>query len=216
MFCGKCGTQNDENAVCCVNCGAALNDESSAVSNADAAVQPAQAGAANNNRKIGIAAAAIAALVVVFIFIGLFGGRSYKSVVKKYVQASFTADGKKMLSILPDEAVELACRDEAMTKRELIEYMTETIEDQIGHMDEIYGKWSFSYKIVDVEDYSGREFRSMKEDYKDELDLNVKEAKTVTVEITLTADGDEIVSAEREIDVVKIGRSWYLSVSEAF
>ncbi len=210
MFCGKCGAQNLDDATFCKECGAPLNGASTARSDAGT-VRSKQASNASN-RKIGIAAVAIVAIVLVIILVSLFGGRSYKSVVNKFVDASLSADGKVMVSLIPDEVIKVGCEEEDMTESEFIEYFTEELEDELDDIERYYEDWSYSYEIVEVEDYSSKALKSLHEDYEDEFDVDVKAAKTVTVEVTIKADEDNEFSNSLDVEVIKVGRSWYIDV----
>lgn len=212
MFCGRCGTQNADSSAFCSECGAPLKS-AAPVSPSVRPMRPSGMPTGNNNRKIGMIAVAAAAVVVLAVVLVIFvGGRSYKSTVNKFVKAAFSADGKTMLSLLPDEVVEAACEEENMTRREAIEYLSEEFEDGIGSITSYYDDWKCSCEILDTEDYSRRELRSLQEDYDDEFGIDVKDAKTVTVEIVVTADGDELYSETTDLVVIKIGRSWYIDM----
>lgn len=210
MFCGKCGAQNLDDATFCKECGAPLNGALTASSDAGS-VRSKQA-SNTSNRKIGIAAVAIVAIVLVVILVSLFGGRGYKSVVNKFIDASLSADGKTMVSLIPDEVIKVGCEKEDMTKSEFIEYFTEELEDELDDIERYYEDWSYSYEIIEVEDYSSKALKSLQEDYEDEFDVDVKAAKTVTVEVTITADEDNEFSNSLEVEVIKVGRSWYIDV----
>lgn len=210
MFCGKCGAQNLDGTAFCKECGAPLNGSPSAGSGAGS-VQVNQA-AGKRNRIIGIAAVAVIAIVVVIVAVSLFGGRGYKSTVNKFIKATFAADGKTMVSLIPDEMVKVVCEEEDITKKEFIEYMTEELEDSLEYLDRYYDDWSYTYEITETEDYSSKALRSLKEEYEDEIDIKVKAAKTVTVEITITADDDTETSNSLDIVVIKVGNSWYIDV----
>ena len=225
MFCGNCGAQNLDDATFCCKCGEALNNNSNNNNNNNNSnynnnyYSPAHSGVGaipssqingKKNKTVGIIFVSIVALIVVIIIINLFGGRSYRSTVSKYVKASFTADGKTMVSLIPDKVLKRVCEEKDMTKREAIEELTESLEYTLEYYDSNFDEWSYSYKILDTENYSNEDLNDLKDDYKDEFNLKVKAAKTVTVKIIITSDEDEI-SRTIEIGVVKIGNSWYIN-----
>ena len=103
MFCGKCGTQNPDTAAFCKKCGTRLNSQAKPTAKTTPRVPvktqsqskrpvPQNKRRQNKNTK-KIAVVAIAAVVLILAFV-LFGGRSYKSTVKQYFNASF--DGNAM------------------------------------------------------------------------------------------------------------------------
>lgn len=210
MFCGKCGTQNLNDARFCKECGAPLNNIPSTPT-ASETIQANQS-AGKRNRTIGIIAVAVVVLTVLIIAISLLRGRSYASTVNKFIEASLTADGKTIVSLVPDEVVKLVCEDEDMTKSEFTEYLTEELADALESYYSYFDEWNYSYKIIETEDYSSKALKLLKENYEDEFDVTIKAAKTVTVKVTITADEDNEVSNSLKIEVVQVGNSWYVDV----
>ena len=71
--------------------------------------QAATASAAQVNRRhriIGIAAVAIVVIAVFFLLSSLFGGRSYKSTVTQFLDASFDGDARAIFDLLPDDLID--------------------------------------------------------------------------------------------------------------
>ena len=107
MFCGKCGAENDNGATFCVKCGAAINSEQMKSDNNVTDVK-----AKKKNRKVGIIAAVVIVVVALIAIFTLFGGRGYKSTVKKYFDASMNADAKAIINLIPEEVMKKALEDE--------------------------------------------------------------------------------------------------------
>lgn len=93
------------------------------------------------------------------------------------------------------------------------QYFTERLEDYLETVDDYYDNWNYSQKIAEVEDFSTKELKSLREDYEDEFDVKIKAAKTVTIDITITADDDTEVLNSFDVIVIKIGNSWYVDIS---
>lgn len=204
MFCGKCGAMNSDNAEFCGECGSRFDGVKT--SGGSVSFNDNQ-----RNKKVGIIAVAAVAVLVVILAFALFGGRSYKAVVKQYVNASLSADAGEILELIPDEVIDVTLEDEDMTRKELKNELNEELEDAIEYLDRYLGDgWKFSYKIVDVEDLSGDDLDDLSDDYED-FDVKISGAKIVEVELTIKYDGDEF-SQSMEIALIKIGRSWYLDV----
>ena len=79
MFCGKCGTQNLDNAIFCKNCGLRLNGQEKVAEETTAKMpdktQPQHKYHApkykhRQNKKIGIIVAAVAVLILAFVLLG--------------------------------------------------------------------------------------------------------------------------------------------------
>lgn len=210
MFCGKCGAKNADDAQFCTGCGAKLNGGQVTKSTASVVVD-----ANNKNRKVGMIAVAVVAVLVVALFIGLFGGRSYKKTVDKFITATFEADAESIFELLPEKMIDYALEEEGYDDDELDELIDEANEDleyQIKQIERYYGEdWKISYEIINVEDVKDRSLNSLKDDYED-VGVKVSAAKTIEIEFTITADETEI-SNSMEIAVIKVGRSWYLDMA---
>lgn len=210
MFCGKCGAKNDDSAVFCAECGnriAAAQPAAPAAAEAPATATGSKPGFTLNNRNIGIiAVAAVAALALIIGCFFIFGGRSYKDVVKDYFKAIEKADAKLMIELLPDDMIKSIMKEEDMTKKEL----TEDLQDELDDMHEYYDKVKISYEITDTEEFDKDDLKDLKKDYK-EYDVKVKDAMVVEVKVTLEFDGRDI-SNTMELTLIKVGGSWYLDI----
>ena len=204
MFCGKCGAKNDDSAVFCAECG---NRIAAAQHAAPATATGSKPGFTLNNRNIGIiAVAAVAALALIIGCFFIFGGRSYKDVVKDYFKAIEKADAKLMIELLPDDLIKSIMKEEDMTKKE----MTEDLQDKLDDIHEYYDKVKISYEITDTEEFDKDDLKDLKKDYK-EYDVKVKDAMFVEVEVTLEFDGRDITNT-MELTLIKVGGSWYLDI----
>lgn len=207
MFCGKCGAENQDNAEFCSNCGAKLNK----------VVKPNTAAVSlpdknNKNRKVGIIAVAAAAVVIIILGIFLFGGRSYKATIKKYINATFDADGEELFSLIPDKMVDYMLEQDGYDRRDLddiYDQIDDELEDQIDSLDSYLGEgWKADYEILFAEDIKGSELDDIKDSYED-ADVKVSAAKEVEVEFTVMMDETEITNS-MDVSLIKVGRSWYL------
>lgn len=226
MFCGKCGTQNPETAAFCKRCGMRLKDQ------AKPAVKPAAPKAPvepqlqyqpkrpapkrkrRRNDKNGIIAiAAMAALILVLALV-LFSGRSYKATVKQFVNATFEADGKALVKLIPKDLMEYALDESGYDEDELdemIEDLDDELQDAMDLIERYLGdNWKVSYKIIDTEDIKGDDLKDLKKSYK-RLGVKISAAKDVEMELTLKTKEDK-ESNTVTISLIKVGRSWYLDL----
>lgn len=214
MFCGKCGAKNPDNAEFCVECGALIGTaHKNPGGQATASSYPVQTN--QRNRTIGIAAVAVLAVIVVLLIIVLFGGRSYKATVTKFMDATFKADAKAMLSIIPDEMVDYMLDETGYDRsdmKDILDELGEGLQDELDYISWYLDDedWTSSYKITGVEDVSAKKLREIKADY-EEYDIKVSAAKNVEVTTTLQTKDTEY-SNTVEVPIIKIGRSWYLDV----
>lgn len=210
MFCGKCGVRNADDATFCTGCGAKLNGAKPVVSGTSVTVN-----SNDKNRKVGIIAVAVAAVVVVALIIGLFGGRGYKATVEKFVDAQFDADAEAIFELIPEKMIAYALEEEGYDEDELDEFIeegNEELQDQLDSIERYLGEdWTVSYEILTVEDVTDDDLDDLKEDYED-MDIKVSAAKTVEIELTVKA-GDTETGNSLDVSVIKVGRSWYLDLA---
>lgn len=205
MFCGKCGADNPENVKFCSKCGAPLENQAVSATASDTAAAAKKP--LVNNKYIGIAAVAV---VVVLLFSLIFGGRGYKSTVKKYVNATYSGKGKVVVSLMPKKFVKLTLEKSGYKKSKLIKELDKELKSQI---DRLGDNWSFSYKIVKVKDVKKDDLKELKEDYKEDYNIKISAAKEVKLELTISFKGsDQKYTNTLSVPVVKIGSSWYLDV----
>lgn len=210
MYCGKCGAKNDDHVAFCSNCGAKLNNDS-----APPTVTLSTPAQNKQNRKVGIIAVAVVAVAVVLLGVFFFGGRSYKSTVEKYIDYQFDANAKGIINLMPDKMLDYAMEQDGYAPSDLddaIDDMKDELQDQLDTLDSYFEDgWDISYKITDTEDVKGDDLEDIKNAYKD-ADVKVSAAKSVEVELTITS-GETESSNSMDIDLVKVGRSWYLDVA---
>ena len=202
MFCGNCGSQIPEGASSCTNCGAPVKSASPAGKMSDFL----KSFNYKDPKFLGIAAAVVAALVLVFM---LFGGQSYKKAVDNFMDGVFDGDAKQVLKSLPDDLIDFMCEEEDMSRRELTNEMDEMLDEMLEELAYYAGdSWSVKHKITGTEKYDRDDLEDIKEMY-DEIGIKVKDAKLVTVKITVKAYGMS-QSMDIEIGVIKVGGSWYV------
>ena len=211
MYCGHCGAANPDGSAFCKQCGAKLAS-TKLVTTSNSSQKRVAAKSSNQNRTVGIIAVAAVAVIVLVLGILLFGGRSYKSTVKQYINATFDGNAKKIVQLIPKKVVNTAIDDYFDDRDELIEEMDESLEYALDWFDTLYGEdWRVSYKIIDADDITGKSLKSVKDEYEDEYDVKVTAAMKVEVELTIKYDGDETTQT-MNIRLIKVGSSWYIDV----
>lgn len=207
-FCSNCGTEMGDEQFC-INCGAKATDNF-IVQNYS---RGNDVGKTKNNGK-GILTTIIVIVLICAIGIGgfwVFGGRSYKSLIKTYVDASMAGDAKKLVSLLPEGRIQYMVDSWYDDKDAIIEDLQEDLYDSLSQIKNMLGNnYKVSYNILDERDYKGSEFAEFKEDYLNEYDTKISAAKELTIELVVSAKGQES-SKEVTFTVIKVGRSWYIS-----
>lgn len=213
MFCGACGAKNPDGAAFCQSCGAPLREmRAEAVPQGGSAADSIQS--SQRNKMIGIAAVAVAAIVVVFLAFNLLGGRGYESTVTKFLDASLDGDAETIISLLPDEMVDQALEElgyHPSDRDEAVEELNAALQSAAGSLKEALGdNLKVSYNVVSAEDLSASKLLELRQSYS-VYDIDVDGAKEVDVEMTVTATALDLSGTYTlTVPVVQVGRSWYL------
>lgn len=213
MFCGACGAKNPDGAAFCQSCGAPLREmQAEAVPQGGSAADSIQS--SQRNKMIGIAAVAVAAIVVVFLAFNLLGGRGYESTVTKFLDASLDGDAETIISLLPDEMVDQALEElgyHPSDRDEAVEELNAALQSAAGSLKEALGdNLKVSYNVVSAEDLSASKLLELRQSYS-VYDIDVEGAKEVDVEMTVTATALDLSGTYTlTVPVVQVGRSWYL------
>jgi len=145
-------------------------------------------------------------------------GDGYEAVVNKYMEAYQELDAEKVVDLMPKKYIKAVAKvvyDDA--QETMVDYKQDEF-DKIGDDAKENGyKWSeFTYEIDAVEDMDEDEIKDLIGEIDDEYDveLKIKEAKTVKVSMTIPLEGDEIDDDSESLTLVKIGNSWYVIIEE--
>ena len=166
------------------------------------------------NKMIGIAAVAVAAIVVVFLAFNLLGGRGYESTVTKFLDATLDGDAETIISLLPDKMVDQALEElgyHPSDRDEAVEELNAALQSAAGSLKEALGdNLKVSYNVVSAEDLSASKLLELRQSYS-VYDIDVDGAKEVDVEMTVTATALDLSGTYTlTVPVVQVGRSWYL------
>lgn len=210
MFCGNCGTPNNDSDVFCAGCGAKLIQESVPT---PAPVAPVQK-KPNKKLIIGIAAAVvvlIVALVLIFTLGGEDEANTPESVVSTFMDAVLEPDMSKILDIVPEAVL----AEELGDKNDRADWVEDEEED-LAYVyeifDDYYDEWEITYEIKKVEDVSENILERCQDYYDDEYDCKVSAAKKVTVRVTAKL-GESKQRETFSCYVVQIGGRWYIDNS---
>ena len=153
-------------------------------------------------------------LAVLILVFALFGGRSYKSTVKKFINASLEPSAAAIMELIPKNLVDYVLEEEGFDEDEMdemIEEMDEELQEQFAYIERYLGEdWKVSYEILTAESLKDDDLEDLKENYED-LDVKVSTAKKVEVELTITA-GETEASNSVTLYVIKVGRNWCLDI----
>lgn len=215
MFCGHCGTEIDEGNVFCHNCGVRVipaEEIGQMPVNSQIPEQEAVAVPVQKKRKwpwiVGGAVVAVIVAVVLF-FLFAKGCATYREVVEKYMDNSFSGNLEKNMELMPDKLLKVAAREQDMSVSEMKEYFAEMGDDLMDTYDSMFGTgWTYSFEIAEAEAITGDDLEDMQYDYEG-IGLKLRAAKVVVVEITINGTRRNF-TYESEIIVIQIGSRWYL------
>ena len=206
MFCGKCGTKNDDSAVFCAECGARFENAQPATPEVPSSTKP---GFTLNNRNIGIiAVAAVAVIALIISCFFIFGGKSGpEGVIDTMITAINKCSAKQMLKILPKEITEAI----SGSATDYTEMLQETLDEMKEELDDEFGKgWKASHKVLSKEKLDKDKLETLNNRYS-MLDIKVKEAYVMEVELTMKGKNDKEVDTSK-LTVIKIGNKWYIDI----
>lgn len=214
MFCPKCGTENEDGTVFCKECGASLTGDAPTGAQ-DGGQGVTVAGVklpVNRNQLIGIIAIAVVAVLVIVLIAGLLGGGGAKGTAEKFTKAIFKGDGKTVVALFPDDVVEELCDRQNMDKDEFVDAMNDVLELTIDALDDQYDKWSIAVKATKTKDLSEKKIEELEDRYENsyDVDLDIKEAQEVTLELTATADGEKEDPQKIKLTVIQVDGKWYI------
>lgn len=209
MYCGNCGTKNDDTAAFCQACGSPLTAAPRANAGA-AAMSQRQA-----DRKKGIIAVVAAVVVIALVGWLLFGGRGYKATVEKFFEACMDGDVQGVLELIPNDVIESTMESQGFDKGDMQNFVNQAENELKGMLaigGAIAGNMDLNIDITGEDDITGEQLKTLQTEYKDKYNVKVKEAKTVNVNVSLDS-GILSGAQDLEIPVIKVGRSWYLDVN---
>lgn len=219
MFCGNCGTPNNDTDAFCAGCGAKLIQEPVPASAPAAPVAPVAPAPKKPNKKliIGIAAAALAVVVALVLIFTLGGDKQENSpegVVTTFMDAFLKPDMSKMLDIIPEAVLKEDIGNKS-ERNEWVQEANEEVEYLMGRLDYYCDNWKITYEIKSVKDVSRDDLEDLQEWYQEEYNCKVTAAKMVTVKATFKDDSQTERLDDLQIYTIQIGGQWYIEVEES-
>lgn len=213
MFCTNCGKENDNDAVYCIECGHEMNKSAVPKINLKMPVLKIK-----NKKNVTVVAA-----IIMLILAGslAFGGRSYKKTINLFVKYSISEADVKMVfnKLVPSKVIDYALEDAGQSRsdyRREVKKINEELQENIEQIEKQYDvKWKnckVTYEITDSETLKGDDLDDIKELYKEDIGLKVSGAKQVEIEFTFHLDDDTEITNSMDIDLVKVGKTWYLDM----
>lgn len=218
MFCGNCGTQIDDTAAFCPNCGAPVGTAPRPGTNSTAPAPGNSTFAARRQKKApALPVAAVVVIAILLFLFGPFGGRSAEKTVNQFFTAVQESDVSGVMDLLPPNLLKNAMKQEGIDMddyEEEIEYLEQQLERSMSLVGAFAGDdWSLETETLSTTDVTGDALKELKQEYQD-YDVKISAAKSVSVRLTLVGgNGKEIQDTTTQVGVVKVGKNWYLDVN---
>ncbi len=224
-FCGNCGTELQDDAVVCSNCGVNLAPKAEEAAPAadttpaDVAVAAVKKGATvfidkckSDKKFLGIVLGAVAGVVALIVVLCLIFGGGYEKAIDRYVDANYYGDYDACLELIPDDMLDKMLDSMDITKKEFKEQFKEEWEDKKDRLEDEFGKdIKVSYKVTDEDKIDKDDLDEIKDGLK-EMGISKKsitEGYEIEVEFTIEGDDDEDTE-EETFNALKIDGEWYI------
>ena len=196
MYCGKCGTQNDDSAKFCANCGESLHSGSTP-----------KAPKKNSHRIIGIIAVALAAVTVLLLGMSLFGGRSAEDTCEQLLEALNDLDMVQVHALFPEPVQKLLVAGADASEEEYEQLLIEknnSLRVQLSSLGS-----SIEWSLGNPKDVSADRLLELKNQYMEDMGISISGAKSVTVTLYASVLGFT-QSQNSEAVLIQYKGSWYV------
>lgn len=222
MFCPNCGIKNDDSAKYCAACGEKLeNDDLSKKSDALKKessplpqIEELKFTVKKNRKKVKIAPLVLIIILIVGILALpklIISNATEKTLVDSFIKAELSGDVETIIGIMfPEEVLDEILKEEDMDRSTFVERLDDVFQSAKDTIDQTLGSdWTYSYEIQNIKNLSSEEVKEREENYAELCDLNISEAKTVEIEITVKGEETE-TSKTLSVGLMKVDKKWYV------
>lgn len=209
MFCQNCGKKISDQAAFCPECGARTNEAGPGVS---AAADTSKGKKKVNNRWIGIIVVAVVILGVVMAGRSLVGGKEYRELVDRYVEAVAKEDKEAIFYMLPQSVRDAAVKQSGLQNEQQVAALMGNGNAFSAYLPKVE---SYDYKITDERKLGRSELQELTEDYTygGIEEFHPSAAMEVDVDLSIVMDSGETSEKTMTISLVKIDKAWYLDMN---
>lgn len=224
MFCAKCGTQNEDQAVFCSSCGTRFSQSDPVEiefpvesETEEMAIQkPARRKRSKKSLWIGIGvgAGAVCAAAVVCIALVLLVGSFFntpRSVVRGYMRSVQHTNTSQFVKLIPKKILRrqylTLYTDKSAVKA--TDNRMDAIKEELN--DEFY-IWHTFYYIEKMENLPISNFVRLQQEYEQLYRCKVNDAKRVRVQVIVFHDF-ETTTKTYNLMLVRVGTKWYLGTA---
>ena len=217
-FCSNCGSELKEGTVFCSNCGTKVAEAVEQTPD-NTQVMPnytsnayngynQQGNKPNNNKMIGMAVVGVAALVVLFILVKLFGAITtpgYEKPIQYVCNGIEDGSFKTMMKAFPEYITDQMEDYYGDEMDELMDGMVENLKDEYGK------KVKITYRVKDKDKMDKSDIKELEQNVKYSYDEKVKIKEAYELEVEMKIKGSEGSDKDTsDITVIKVGSKWYL------
>lgn len=214
MYCTKCGKEISNDSQFCGYCGARQTPMVNTIIDTSNKKTKTKIGFKNKKIIIGIIAVVLACVIIVPIV----KGRSIENTIDLLMEAFNDMDAEKMLDTMSEDQVNYVINKTSGGREEYIkagnQYLLEFkkgLQSQAGggySLDDI----SLDYEIVSERDSTEEEIKKLNESLQEENINPVKDAKQITISVTLKAGTSEVKSYNNiDLQMMKVKNKWCLT-----
>ena len=221
MFCSKCGTQNEAQAVFCSSCGTHLSQgdpvETEISVESEMEEMTIQKPVRRKRSKkgmwigIGVGAGAVCAAAVVCIALVLLVGAFFntpRSVVRGYMRSVQHTNTSQFMKLIPKK-VQRGQYLEFYTDKNAVKTSDNRSDVIKENLDDEFFIWHMFYYIESIEDVPASSYVQLQEEYEQLYRCKITGAKRVKVTVILFHDF-ETTTKTYNLSLVRIGTKWYL------
>lgn len=202
MYCGKCGTQLDDNAKFCKNCGEKVHG----------ADVPMPVPGKKNHRLIGIIAVVLVAAIIILSAVNLFGGRSATDTADALLEAMSEFDLVKVHELYPKPVQEKLIAQESVTADEYRQMLIER-NNEVRQELSMLGS-EISWETGELTEVSEETLTSLKKQYQEEIGIGITSAKYLSITMNVNVWGFN-QSQTLDAILIKYKGAWYLDYDSA-
>ena len=224
-FCGNCGTELQDDAVQCYNCGFNVAPPQQTDNNSND-LTPGEKianftkdtavwlfGKMKSDKKLtGIVLGAVVGVIAVIVALCLIFGGGYETAIDKYVDAMYYADVDAFFDSQPDILVQKELDDLGLSESKYKDQLESLLEITHKTVIATYGEdFDIDYEVTYEKEVEGDDFEELLDELKDEGVPKKSVSKAYKIEVEFSIDGDKKDDTlDREFVVAKIDGDWFI------
>lgn len=225
-FCGNCGTELQDDAVQCFNCGFNVAPPPAQSVNNDQNLTPGEKianftkdkavwlfGKMKSDKKLtGIILGSLVGVVAVIVALCLIFGGGYETAIDNYVDAMYYGDVDAFFDSQPDVLLEKQLDEQGITESKYKEQVESLLEVTHKTVITTYGEdFDVDYEVTYEKEIEGDDFEELLDELKGEGVPKKSVSKAYKIEVEFTIDGDKKDDTiDREFVVAKIDGDWFI------